>query len=124
MNRYIDEETQRTLRSYQTQIAAAFFVILAILVAITVIRDLYNQTLTGERSRTLDQSIENRGKLAAAMYVIATLYFAYIAWRTFQKQRTKANLWFLIASELVLIATLVRFITIHGNNVEGIDDII
>lgn len=123
---YIDEETKKTLNSYKVQIVVSFFIILAILISITVTKDLYNQTLRGYKDVQTTKSIEKRGKIVIVIYLISALYFTYLAYKTYIKEKTPANFNFLIAAELALCATLIRFISIFNRNtvIDETDDLI
>ena len=123
---YIDEETKKTLDSYKVQIAVSFFIILAIITSITVTKDLYNQTLRGYKTSRTTRSIEKRGKIVIIVYLLSALYFTYLAYKTYNKEKTPSNFSFLIAAELALCATIIRFINVFNKNTEinEIDDLI
>lgn len=119
-----DEETLKQLKSYQFQIVASFFIIIAIAISITVIQDLYLQTARGYSSTDINRRIIKKSRLSALILLITTFYFLYVTFTAYIKNRTKANLVFLIATELGSIAVLMRYIAINKGTVQNEGDII
>lgn len=118
------EETTKKLKEYQTQIVVSFFVIIAVLISITVIKDLYYQTQTGDNNPQIQRNIIKKSKISSLIYLCVSLYFLYVTFKAYMKNKTRSNLMFLIASELASIATLIRFISIRSNDVTNEGDII
>lgn len=118
------QETTKKLKEYQTQIVVSFFVIIAVLISITVIKDLYYQTQTGDNNPQIQKNIYKKSKISSSIYLCAGLYFLYITFKSYMKNKTKSNLMFLIASELALVAAFIRFVNIRKNNVSNEGDII
>ena len=119
-----DEETIKQLKSYQFQIVASFFIIIAIAISITVIQDLYLQTSRGYSSSNINRRIIKKSRLSALILLIATFYFLYVTFTAYIKNKTKTNLVFLIATELGSIAVLMRYIAIQKGTVQNEGDII
>lgn len=118
---YYSEETIKKLNSYKYQIVATFFVIIALLISITIIKDLYDQTLTG---RNYNKSIVKRSKIVALIILITTFYFLFVVYTNYVKNRNKDNFLFLVASELVALAAIIRFLNINKTDVSNEGDLI
>lgn len=118
------EETTKKLKEYQIQIVVSFFIIIAVLISINVVNDLYYQTKTGDRNPQIQKNIYKKSKISSLIYLCAGLYFLYITFKSYMKNKTKSNLMFLIASELALVAALIRFMNIRKNDVSNEGDII
>lgn len=118
------EETTKKLKEYQIQIVVSFFIIIAVLISINVVNDLYYQTKTGDKNPQIQKNIYKKSKISSLIYLCAGLYFLYINFKTYMKNKTKSNLMFLIASELALVAALIRFMNIRKNDVSNEGDII
>lgn len=120
--RYYDEETLKKLKSYQFQIVASFFVIIAILISISVIKDLYNQTLSGQT--TSSRRVVQKSLISNIILLIVAFYFVYITFNAYLKDRNKNNFYFMIAAELGAIAVILRYISIKNGTVQNEADII
>ena len=120
MNSYKYYEREEQLRSYKVQIVFSFFTLLALLISISVIKDLYFQTKYNTKSR--ENLIYQKSKLSSTIVLIAAFYFVYISFKTYQKDKTNNNFYFLIASLLALIAAYIRYININNQDVTNITD--
>lgn len=57
------EETTKKLKEYQIQIVVSFFIIIAVLISINVVNDLYYQTKTGDKNPQIKKIFIKRVKL-------------------------------------------------------------
>lgn len=119
---YYSKETIDTLRSYRVQIIFLFVSILAILLSITVLRDLYYQTLN--KNNNLANQIFIKSKLVALIYTFVSFYFLYVTYQAYVKNKTKSNYIFVIAALLFFIASFLRYINISQNDVSNAGDVI
>jgi cytochrome bd-type quinol oxidase subunit 2 len=120
VNSYDYRNREEQLRSYKVQIVFSFFTILALLISISVIKDLYFQTKYNTKSG--ENLIYQKSKLSSTIVLIAAFYFVYISFKTYQKDKTNNNFYFLIASLLALIAAYIRYININNQDVTNITD--
>ena len=120
MNSYDYRNREEQLRSYKVQIVFSFFTLLALLISISVIKDLYYQTKYNTKNK--EWSIYQKSRLSSTILLIAAFYFVYISFKTYQKEKTNNNFYFLIASMLALIAAYIRFINITNQDVTNITD--
>ena len=120
MNSYDYRNREEQLRSYKVQIVFSFFTLLALLISISVIKDLYYQTKYNTKNKAW--SIYQKSRLSSTILLIAAFYFVYISFKTYQKEKTNNNFYFLIASMLALIAAYIRFINITNQDVTNITD--
>ena len=119
MYTYDFSKKEEQLKEYKIQILFSFFAILALLISASVVKDLYFQAKDGiNRQKT----ITKKSKLSSIIVLITAVYFVYISFKTYQENKTKANMLFLIASELALVAAFIRYITINNDDVTNIAD--
>lgn len=119
---YYDEETIKQLRSYKLQIAACFLSIIALIITISLLNELYSRTYYNDNIDS--QSVYNKSKTAALLYVIVSFYFTYVTFQTYKKNQNKRNYTFFIVSALISILTLIRYLNITNNDVSSGGDVI
>ncbi len=105
-----EESIYKQIRQYKDQIIAVFVVILALIIYLTVLDDLI-KLAKGLKDESINKSILKRGEIIALLYLVVTIYFTYVAYKTYLKNKNNTNLNYLIALLLVLIACIIRYIT-------------
>lgn len=122
----MDEQQRKLLYQYRNQLIGLILFIISLLISIYVINLLIKITKYGADAGEY-KKIKDASTIASFIVLIVLLYFTYIGYQTYLKSKTKANLSFLIALILVLIAAFMRFITISSSitdDVSGAEDVI
>lgn len=89
---FIDEETYKELNSCKIQIVFSCLLILAILISISVIKDLYCQKIYGKTTQNIELT-NRKSKIASLIFLMATLYLAFLAFENFRRGLVRLN-WF------------------------------
>ena len=112
MNYQNSEEIKR----YQTQILYLIIIIFAILISISVLKIFIDIAKGYTTYKKEEINILNRSKITAIIVLFATIYFFNDALNTYKKNQNQTNLRFVIATMLVLIATILRLINLFTSN--------
>ena len=119
MNPYGYKEKEKQLRSYLVQLLFSFFLLISVILSISVIIDLYNKEKYGNVD---EEKIYRKSKTSSIIVLICAIYFVYISYDTYNKDKNNDNYYFLIASLLALIAAYIRFNTINKQDVTNVTD--
>lgn len=97
------------IRSYKIEIVLLIVIIVAILIAIDIDNTLINIGREGRDPTPEEQrQIKRRAELVSIIYLVASLYFVFVAFRDYQENRTKANYYFFVATILLAVAAGLR----------------
>lgn len=109
------------IRSYKIEIVLLIIIIVVILIAIDIDNTLINIGREGRDPTPEEQrEIKRKAEFVSIVYLVASIYFAYVAFRDYQENRTKANYYFFIATILLVVAAGLREYWINKDaNFEG-----
>ena len=108
----MDEETINQIKRYKIQLVFLFVSIVSLIISIFIIKLLLDVAYGKVRYQRVKDQITNKSRIASLLILLSVFYFAYDAYLTYKKNRTNANLNFLIAALLVFIAAAIRTINL------------
>lgn len=100
-----------------------FALILILLISI----ERYNYYVNGTLDSKTISELGRKSEIPLLLIILTSLFFAYTTYRNYKKEPSSANKNFFIATILVLIAALIRYITLYqsrGEDFSGVQDVI
>ena len=78
--------------------------------------------MNGQNARHTQEELQDYAIIASTITTIVTSYFLYVAFKTYKSQPTASNAIFLLVAVLIVIATVLRTVTLAATPFENVND--
>ena len=112
MDCYDQEDKQQTVDSLNIDMIVSGLFIVSIIIAIYVTNKRKVAIINNMLTKSVINEINKLSEISLMIIIIAALYFSYRTFKTYQSDPTNINLSYFLASFLVLIAAIIRLISL------------
>ena len=125
MDCYDQEDKQQTVDSLNIDMIVSGLFIVSIIIAIYITNKRKVAIINNMLTKSVINEINKLSEISLMIIIIAALYFSYRTFKTYQGDPKNINLSYFLASFLVLIAAIIRLISLMKSqtSVEGPEDI-
>lgn len=116
------QNLQAEIESLNTQILFMLILIGSISLSIYIIEEYKYLLMNGQNARHTQEELQDYAIIASTITTIVTSYFLYVAFKTYKSQPTASNAIFLLVAVLIVIATVLRTVTLAATPFENVND--
>lgn len=125
-NSYNDVD-ENELEFMVLELIFSFVALIALILTLIISVERINAYKQGKLNNQTISELGRKSEIPLLLIILSTLFFAYTNYRNYKNNPSSANKNFLIAAILVLIAAIMRYVTLYqsrGEDFSGVQDVI